>query len=305
MRNYGSAVSLAAHCASQMEGRSFCLVMGHPIIKESGRTTSSRATHLDFLLAPRGNLPCWGELRRYQDSHEECTQPKNKRPHDLFEPFPEGIPFAVSIGLAPNWGHNRTVTAEILTRVLHEGPWGTNLLQDDVTITDTTITFSAKDGSPKSKGLKLDSTVLVSFLAFCGMITPWFTEILQHLPIHEAIASQMNQAGSPKYGPATNPYYFSRISPRRIMEKNPRLLSEGSFGTLHDYNRTRLQDVFSADEGNPCLNPKEALSGLFSREGMVYKGPQTAEEWSKVFSEYFNKILQEELAQAVKEKEAA
>lgn len=57
--------------------------------------TNSPGYQINF----RKRQPCMGELRKYKAVHgEECTQPWDHRPMDLFDPFPVGKPvgFAMS-----------------------------------------------------------------------------------------------------------------------------------------------------------------------------------------------------------------
>lgn len=297
MFDFSLALDTAKGLAPKLQGRSFVLLMGHHSIRGKGTTLISkgRPEFTDFHIVPRDSLPCWGELRRYKSSHKDCTRPEDSRPHDLFQPFPDGTPYGIVIGMRNWFNHNKYT--DVIRRVITEGPWK-SILGDKVEVTDDYISITSYN-TGLNGGLKLDSTVLVSLLAFIGRINDWFVQTLSFLPLEEAIASQMHVCNRPEYGVSSNPYYFARISPRRISQDDPRMLSEGSMKDLFDYNRKRLQDVFGADQDEPHLDMVTHFSKLIVREGTSrkYTGPIEIEEYCKAFSEYYNSILQQELRQ--------
>ena len=71
------------------------------------RKASTSMSGINFALGIRtdeGQLQVWkrpsqpcqgGEMRKYGITHDDCTRPKDKRPGDLYYPFPDGTPLAV------------------------------------------------------------------------------------------------------------------------------------------------------------------------------------------------------------------
>lgn len=263
MLDFKMAVHMAKTIAVPLCGRSFVLVMAH-----KADNTSRSENYQDFHLVPRDQLPCWGELRKYKVTHGINATKDEDRPHDLHQPFPEGMPVALSIRLDQLFKDK-----ELIEELWYEGPW--NVSNDIVDVADNTITFSAVD--PK-KGLQLDSTVLVSFLAFATRFQPdWYKKTRAFLSSREAIFSYMTLRGDPKaFGiPLENSYYFANTSADRVINKKPQPLSGGAFGDGFDYDRKGLQDVFSADKPELAFRIQE----FFLTEGLMKMDPKTY-KWS-------------------------
>lgn len=295
MRHLSTSVKAAELIAPTLEGRSFVLVMAHP----TGNPMANKKER-DFILAPRDLLPCWGEMRKYKDTHgESYTRPEDDyHPRDLYQPFPAGVPCAVVIsrkqfpdGLSDAW-------TEVFNEVLKEGPW-TGL--SEVSLTKKNIVVVCQD---QTKGLRLDSTELVSFLAFCTGLSKasieWYKSTREFLTVRESVFSHMSQKNAPLWGlNGENPYYFAHRSPYRILNGTPRGLSEGAFGDGFDYNRKRLQDVFAADNPELSFNIKEYIT---SKGEFIYdpvtkgiKGDSSVENYCKLFKEGLYQALEKEM----------
>jgi len=239
MQDFYKALGFAKQIAPELSGRSFVLVMG----KYAGNEDCDDDYVSDYIIAPRDDLPCWGELRKYEYSHgDDCTEKYDGRPTDLFQPFPEGKPEAVVIGLR----NFHKEIGPILDEILSEGPWMDELRKGtEIERTDTSLVFCAKN---LQKGLGFEPTVLVSMLAFLcslGHATSLWDEFRKYLSVRETILLMMSQTYSPCHGLTwENDYYFANRSAYRILEGKPNLFSVGTFGDRVDYSRQRLQDVF-------------------------------------------------------------
>lgn len=237
MRYFDQALTFAKEIAPRLKDRSFVLVMGH----YAGNEDEDREYVSDFTLAPRDVLPCWGELRKYSYSHDDCTQPDDYRPTDLYQPFPSGKPEALVVGLQ-NFSASLVAIEDLLT----DSPWGEELKKGTVVeISSDCLVFRATD---VQKGLGFDPTVLVSFLAFLSGLSNTWMEFRKYLSIRETCLLMMSQTILPKHGLSwEDDYYFSNRSAYRILEGKPHLLSGGTFGDRVDYSRQRLQDVFGTE----------------------------------------------------------
>ena len=295
MRRLSDSVKAAELIAPTLEGRSFVLVMAHP----TGNPKASREER-DFILAPRDQLPCWGELRKYKDTHGDAyTRPEDDyHPRDLYQPFPSGVPCAVVINRKQFHNGLSNDFTKVFNEVLKEGPW-TGL--SEVSLTKDNIVVKCKD---QTKGLRLDSTELVSFLAFVSSLDSnsiqWYLSTREFLTVREAVFSQMSQRTKPVYGlSGDNNYYFANRSPYRILNGLPRKLSEGAFGDGFDYNRKRLQDVFSSDDPDLSFNIRKYFD---SRGEFVYntslqsmKGDTSVKNYCKIFKEGLYEALEKEM----------
>src|SRR5690606_1395033 len=180
MRHLSDSVKAAELIAPTLQGRSFVLVMAHP----TGNARAAKSER-DFILAPRDQLPCWGELRKYKDTHKKAyTRPEDDyHPRDLYQPFPAGVPCAVVINRKQFPDGLSDEFTEVFKEVLKEGPW-TGL--SEVSLTGENIVVVCED---QTKGLRLDSTELVSFLAFCTGLSAksieWYKSTREFLTVRE------------------------------------------------------------------------------------------------------------------------
>lgn len=295
MRELSTSVKAAELIAPTLQGRSFVLVMAHP----TGNPTAGKSER-DFILAPRDKLPCWGELRKYKDTHgKDYTRPEDDyHPRDLYQPFPAGVPCAVVIKRAqfPD-GLSKEFT-EVFNEVLKEGPW-TGL--SEVSLTEENIVVVCQD---QTKGLRLDSTELVSFLAFVSSLSmasiKWYKSTREFLTVREAVFSHMSQKNKPLYGlNGEDPYYFAHRSPYRILNGIPRGLSEGAFGDGFDYNRKRLQDVFAADTPKLSFDIRQYITSkgefIYDPVARSFKGDSSVENYCKLFKEGLYQALEKEM----------
>lgn len=295
MRELSTSVKAAELIAPTLQNRSFVLVMAHP----TGNPTAGKSER-DFILAPRDQLPCWGELRKYKDTHgESYTRPEDDyHPRDLYQPFPAGVPCAVVINRKQFTDGLSKEFTEVFNEVLKEGPWAG---LSEVSLTGKNIVVVCED---QTKGLRLDSTELVSFLAFVSSLSPtsieWYKSTREFLTVREAVFSHMTQKDAPLYGlNPENPYYFAHRSPYRILNGIPRGLSEGSFGDGFDYNRKRLQDVFSADNPDLSFNIREYIMSrgefIYDPVARAFKGDTSVENYCKHFKEGLYQALEREM----------
>lgn len=295
MRQLSTSVKAAELIAPTLGGRSFVLVMAHP----TGNPTADEDDR-DFILAPRDHLPCWGEMRKYKDTHgESYTRPEDDyHPRDLYQPFPAGVPCAVVINRKQFLDGLSDGFTEVFNEVLKEGPW-TGL--SEVSLTKENIVVVC---DYQTKGLRLDSTELVSFLAFCTGLSvksiEWYKSTREFLTVREAVFSHMSQKNTPLYGlNGENDYYFAHRSPYRILNGIPRGLSEGPFGDGFDYNRKRLQDVFSVDKPDLSFNIRDYITskGEFIYDSKVrsMKGDTSVENYCKHFKEGLYQALEKEM----------
>lgn len=295
MRELHTSVKAAELIAPTLRGRSFVLVMAHP----TGNPTADEDDR-DFILAPRDLLPCWGELRKYKDTHgKDYTRPEdNYHPRDLYQPFPAGVPCAVVINRKQFTDGLSKEFTDVFNEVLKEGPW-TGL--SEVSLTKENIVVKCHD---KTEGLRLDSTELVSFLAFCtglsGKSIEWYKSTREFLTVREAVFSHMSQKNTPLYGlNGENQYYFAHRSPYRILNGIPRGLSEGSFGDGFDYNRKRLQDVFAADNSDLSFDIREYITSkgefIYDNDTRSMKGDTSVENYCKLFKEGLYQALEKEM----------
>lgn len=295
MRDLSTSVKAAELIAPTLVGRSFVLVMAHP----TGNPMADEDDR-DFILAPRDQLPCWGELRKYKDTHgKDYTRPEDDyHPRDLYQPFPTGVPCAVVINRKQFSDGLSEEFTEVFNEVLKEGPW-TGL--SEVSLTKKNIVVVCQD---QTKGLRLDSTEFVSFLAFIsGLSGPsikWYKSTRELLTVREAIFSHMSQRNQPIYAlNGENDYYFAHRSPYRILNGIPRGLSEGAFGDGFDYNRKRLQDVFAADSPDLSFNIREYIMSrgefIYDLVTRAFKGDMSVENYCKLFKEGLYQALEKEM----------
>lgn len=295
MRELSASVRAAELIAPTLERRSFVLVMAHP----TGNPKADKKER-DFILAPRDQLPCWGELRKYKDTHgKDYTRPEDDyHPRDLYQPFPAGVPCAVVINRKQFPDGLSDVWSEVFNEVLSEGPW-TGL--SEVSLTKENIVVVCKD---QTEGLRLDSTELVSFLAFCTGLSMasinWYKSTREFLTVREAVFSHMSQKNKPLYGlNGEDPYYFAHRSPYRILNGIPRGLSEGAFGDGFDYNRKRLQDVFAADNPDLSFDIRQYITSkgefIYDPVARSMKGDTSVENYCKLFKEGLYQALAKEM----------
>lgn len=228
----------------------FTLLMEHPVLGHSEYRTGQRIG-VDHSIHPRYDQPCLGELRKYKATHpDECTQPGNEKPTDLWHPFPDGNPVMVGTKFvgATKGPYHVDIDLMIEEAFSDESPW-------------------ALGGSPKFvrgesylvgvvlQDTAVDPTTMVNLFnnirCRTGVGVAYKTLRDEGLSIREAFAVLLfSGRGTPFnyiYGP-DGYYTTSRVSARRILEAKPRDLSGGLFCDRIDYNRTELENVFMLDQ---------------------------------------------------------
>lgn len=200
----------------------------------------------------RQNQPCYGELRKYEKTHKgECTQPKNPKPGDLRNPFPEGTPTQLVVPLNYNFPSlypepsDGEVNSLFETIFSHDSPWAKGFGKD--------ISFVKKNNSivaVKFTDMDLDSTILInSFKIVQGLIVKVrdFNELLKMgMDRYEALCVLTINGISPRLGVSQADGYCVNpsFSFKRFFNREPNDLTGGPLSERIDYNRTYLADVF-------------------------------------------------------------
>lgn len=221
----------------------------------------------------RVNQPCYGELRKYTETHgEDCTRPGDRRPGDLCDPFPEGTPEAIGI----SWNsyiqiYKETMKSDgLCVRFIKDvlfglkSPWIKGFGSPD------NIEWTIKNGYLYGfvlKNTEIDPTVLVSLLKRVQTYTTHsqyngddYTAYLgAGLSEFKALISCLFLPQLPYVGGGivmpdgySLPMYASY---RRIKDQNPKDLTGGTLRNRWDYNRKDLAKLFASDteQEGTCL----------------------------------------------------
>lgn len=254
-------------------------------------TLVMRDSQDNLALYRRGSQPCYGELRKYKSTHGgECTQPKNHKPSDLHDPFPDGTPEALAIGWAPFDG--------MPTEGVHKDLW--DYLWSDASpwvrgFGDESNIIMNEHGVIL-KDLKIDPTVLVNLLK---CMQTWFgykRVVVQDLsnlgvPINKIagffLALNHEQGG---LNVQIDDYtYPQRFSVRRFVDQNPVDLTGGTLADRFDYNRTDLAKVFHDPKEGSFLGSVHGLLGSSGRKPIQV----SLEKVVDVFNEVWESRLME------------
>jgi hypothetical protein len=247
-------------------GTNFTLLMENDVFGHSEYKPGIKVSK-DYSIHPRYHQPCYGELRKYKATHpEECTQPGNEKPTDLWSPFPDGKPVAVGTNFfgSKNERYFRDCDMMIEEAFGEESPWR----------------LGATQGRPKFvraekylvgvilQDTMVDPTVMVNLFnnLKCRLSTgPVYKQLRDEgMTVREAFAVLlMVGRGSPlaNFSGPDSYYTTLRISARRILEAKPRDLSGGLFSDRIDYNRTQLENVFMLDD-KPVMTLADGLRKL-------------------------------------------
>jgi hypothetical protein len=262
----------------------------------------------------REHQPCYGELRKYEETHgAEATQPEG-RPDDLYSPFPKGTPEALAIGF-PSW-----------FKVKGTGDTHDHMKKEEVA---NFFDFIISNQSPFIKGfgglknvewspdrrgivlldLEIDPTVLVNMLKTIQHNDP-VRGGLDRTRFHRYRVSGLSsmQAFCAMYtanhngGTLFKPYEY--IYPmfadlNRIVSQDPRDLTGGTLKDRFDYSRKNLHEVFYSQEDGVNV-----FQQILKKTGKKWGGwggvLMTEEEFLKsflsVWDEYFNEIEKEKAA---------
>jgi len=237
-----------------LSGISYVLTMKHDDYKQKIKGFTTPITKQDYSIHVRDRQPCWGELRKYEDSHKgECTQPKNKKPTDLYHKFPEGIPFSLSVKVnTPSKEMNEFLSALYDPK---ESPFRLGFNEVEfVTNPDKLITVlhfpdMNLDPTVLVKSLKMINTKMTNTgfeILYCKYIKYGFTPTESLFLLY----TQANLDVTLGVSAHTN----RSISLRRFFEGIPHDLTGGTLKDRVDYNRTELDEVFrgSVNFGQYC-----------------------------------------------------
>lgn len=245
-----NAMKELTRLASNMTGANFALCM--------------RENDGSLKIHTRENQPCQGgEMRKYGETHKDCTRPDDPRPGDLRHPFPSGIPEAVSVCLSIV-NRNTKPVLEFITG--QESPYRS--VMKDVRIID--------DG--RLIGLvfldtEVDSTVLVNSIQAIRSLNSVTHGIMQKtgLDAREAFLFAMSgiHASSKEKELivcGVYSYYFAtNACIRRIWDGIPYDLTGGTYRDRYDYNRPAVQDLFMARQGEHKTNLLKELGVSYGK----------------------------------------
>lgn len=238
--------------ATTMSGINFALAMRN----EAG----------EIKVYPRENQPCQGgEMRKYGESHPgDCTRPNDRRPTDLRKPFPDGIPEAVAVNLLAGW----TSPSDKLD-VLIKGLYSDDSPYQRGFGSATDVEYVMKNDHIHGLifwNTEVDPTVFVNSLQFLntfkGQPETYVDLVEAGLTTTEAIACMVMCNIHPfkqGIGPASTYYFTASPSIWRLLEKKPHDLSGGTLRDRFDYNRPKVQALFSAGEGEHSISWPKAL----------------------------------------------
>lgn len=266
----------------QGTGINFALLMEHEV---DGRGhVNSYTKLLDHSIHTRWNQPCYGELRKYKETHpDDCTQPSNKKPTDLWHPFPAGKPVAVGTRYNPMYLCDDYMRAIFNAET---SPWRAGIGSPEFVFDEGKIV------GVLMKDTKVDPTVMVNLFNVVksssnsgGQRT--FKKLLDFgFSQNEALLVVTLTEGTGLYdlngdlskclfGPS-NYYTSNQFGVQKFLDAQPDDLSGGKFEDRVDYNRTALQDIFKLPvpkggldflgELSPLINIKPRYPGCNSLE---------------------------------------
>lgn len=256
-----------------------------------------RDKRTDVSIFPRWNQPCYGELRKYKSTHpDECTQPNNGKPGDLWHPFPDGTPVAVGT----KFNHRPSEASDALLRFVFSGnsPWLSGIGDPQL------VEVGGHIVGVLMRDTRLDPTVLVNLFnnvksllllsdnprTFMKLVEGGFSEA-------EAIATILATRTPLVSVSQPDGYYTTqRLSLRRIVEQKPRDLTGGTLRDRFDYNRTELENVFMLD-GKPKMTFKELLGDEFTQHG-VWKPNVSDPDRVKYLYDAMKQIIESEPPQS-------
>jgi hypothetical protein len=230
-------------------GTSFVLMMEHNV-KGHG-SSNYELGYKDYSYHPRFDQPCQGgETRKYTGFNKDVTQPHNKKPSDLYHPFPEGKPSAISFplgGVKRGKDYNEPFFKAMFS---NESPWlkGFGSSSNVRFMTDDKgLAYGVIIGV---ENLDVDPTVMINCIQMLKNTSGQsFLKLTKAgLTNNEALAVMMlNRDYVDGSIQRTYDYYFPPVfSARRFFNQKPNDLSGGHYSDRTDYNRTYVQDVFLA-----------------------------------------------------------
>lgn len=287
-------ISMMQSLSRHAKGISFILLMEHSV---QGHGRYDDWAYKDYSIHPRFSQPCQGGETRKYESHNpgDCTQPHNSKPSDLFHPFPDGRPAAISFPLK---GHKKTDKnrSEFLWRMISvDSPWIEGFGDPsnvDFLINDDGLTYGYTIGV---KHLDIDPTVMINMINTISSLTSenYFVLLKHGLSHWEAVAVLMLNMSQITHVYPTSTYYFpSLFSAKRFFGQKPNDLSGGFYSDRTDYNRTYIADVFLGEESEGCKYWDETIKAKIGVTG--YSPSVTTAQLAKAAKEYFAEQLASE-----------
>ncbi len=255
-------IDMLAAASEHSHGTSFFLLMKRTVLGSGGN---------DFGIYPRIAQPCQGgETRMYSKTHpKECTQPHNSKPGDLYAPFPDGRPEAISF---PMGGLENDESGDKVLRYIfsdnspfikgHGGSYNVRFLTKGKNKYAYGVVIGVNH-------LKVDPTIMISAInTYKSVRSGYFTKLLElGMPEDQALAALFLNGGSAGYIQQTNEYHFPAVfSARRYFEKKPHDLSGGYYCDRTDYNRTYVSDIWLGDVDKGGIIWSDAMEKASGKE---------------------------------------
>jgi len=230
-----------------------------------------------YQLHERPSQPCFGELRKYRDTHGiECTQPDDRRPTDLHHPFPHGTPVAVGVKLNGFYGpiNTETQTSEksILLRCMFtEGSHWDRGFKD----VEFTLNSKKQVAGLIVKNTKIDPTVLVNALKIA--VNTEQPECKLFIQLHDAGLSVGDAILLARFFPHFHEYgigdvgsriwNFSRLDLKRWKSRDPHDFTRGTLYDRFDYCRKQAENIYNVVGADPFINIGTAVRQRFNYHG--------------------------------------
>lgn len=271
-------------------GTSFILLMEHSV---QGHHISDR-DYKDYSIHPRFNQPCQGGETRKYESHNpgDCTQPHDRKPTDLFHPFPDGRPSAISFPLSGHKVVDKNEDAFLRACISADSPWlkGFGGVGNVEFLTnDKGLAYGYLIGA---KNLDIDPTVMINMInSIKGVNTKDYSILRSNGLTHwESVAVLILNRGSITHVVETCTYYHPALfSAKRFFYQQPNDLSGGFYSDRTDYNRTYIADVFLGEESEGCKYWDEEIKKKLGIEG--YCPTVSTDDLAEAAKEYFAEQL--------------
>lgn len=258
MRKYEEALKLSGVIAPKLSGNiAYVILMAFD---------SKNGPHKDYVPFPRDIMPCWGgDMRKYKSTHgDSCTQPDDRRPMDLYQPFPEtGSPVAVVLKMK--------IDKIFFDDILKFTPYGNAFKDVDVKWDKNFVSISSKCG----KKFPVDPSAIVSFIFFMsrfryGSDTAPAGFIDMYKKIKEEVGGEYamltsivtpigsNYQNTDKMNclAQDSGYHFASIDLAGFIRGEFNDISGGMYGDGYDYNRKDIS-LFLSSKGNRPINATE------------------------------------------------
>lgn len=252
--------SLSCHAT----GTSFILMMEHEVQGHTSEGENKISGYKDYSYHPRFDQPCQGgETRKYKGFNRDVTQPHNRKPTDLYHPFPEGKPSAISFPLSGKKYGSKELEQMFDAMFSAESPWlkgfgskeNVRYLRNELDLAYGVIIGV--------KNLDVDPTVMINCIQVLRNSTAsYFVQLVEAgaTPIEALAILMLNHNSIGSIGMTYDYYFCSVFSARRFFGQAPNDLSGGYYSDRTDYNRTYVQDVFQADKEDNGIKWHEAIS---------------------------------------------